>query len=404
MRHFAVVLAVLLTTIATPLHATTRCQGTTLQTLSVQSGVPFDLPVSRRSGANHYFVQSAFFFQQLPNETWLILGNSTYELVSQRDTLKFTETAFATWPGNESNSVYYVVTALNTFEPSFVPCAQDVLVTVTSDARLQKDSTRFIVPVAGSVKGAFNSSFRTRLILENRWQGESDVLTGRIVFHRTGTTASSNDPSINYSIAPEGSVIYDDVMDALHATGVGTLDILPDPGSSGFYASPGIRAQIVSIASDGGVFSAELPAVSMTGPYYGSVWAGTFAPRILITDTTQKRYALGVRTLSDEVTLTVRLADAAGVERAAKTRVFPAEYHEQIPIADWFSVPIAAGDTLTFDARHNAHPDLPGGAVVYLAETDNKTNDVSIVVPYRDPFSTIPPIVTCSIGCSFLSF
>ncbi len=401
MRHFAVVLAVLLTI---PMHATMRCQGTTLQTLSVQSGVSFDLPVTTRAGANHYFVQSAAFFQQLPNETWLILGNSTYEIVTQRNPLKISETAFATWPGDESDSVYYVVTAVNTFDPSFVPCAQDVLVTVTSDARLQKDSTRFIVPVAGSVKGAFNSSFRTRLILENRWQGDSDVITGRIVFHRTGATASSNDPSINYSIAPNGSVIYDDLMDALHAAGVGTLDILPDPGSSGFYASPGIRAQIISIASDGGVFSADLPAVSMTGTYYGSIWAGTFQPRILITDTTQKRYALGVRTLSDEVTLTVRLADAAGVERATKTRVFPAEYHEQIPIADWFSVPIAAGDTLTFDAYRNSHQFLPGGAIVYLAETDNKTNDVSIVVPYRDPFSTIPPVVTCSIGCSFLSF
>ena len=29
---------------------------------------------------------------------------------------------------------------------------------------------------------------------------------------------------------------------------------------------------------------------------------------------------------------------------------------------------------------------------------------LNIVVPYRDPFSTIPPVVTCSIGCSFLSF
>jgi hypothetical protein len=401
MRRFVVVLAILLTI---PMHATVRCPGTTLQTLSVQSGVEFDLPVTSRSGANHYFVQTAAFFQQLPNETWLILGNSTYEIVTQRNPLKISETVYGTWPGDESDSVYYVVTALNAFDPSFVPCAQDVLVTVTTDARLQKDSTRLVVPVAGSVKGAFNSSFRTRLLLENRWQGDSDVITGRIVFHRTGTTASAGDPSINYSIAPNGSVIYDDIMSALHAEGVGTLDILPDPGTSGFYTAPGIRAQIVSIASDGGLFSADLPAVSMTGAYYGSVWAGTFQPRILITDTAQKRYALGVRTLSDEVRLTVRLADAAGVERASKTRVFPAEYHEQVPIADWFGVPIAAGDTLTFDAYRNSHTFLPGGAIVYLAETDNKTNDVSIVVPYRDPFSTIPPTVACKIGCSFLSF
>lgn len=260
------------------------------------------------------------------------------------------------------------------------------------------------MPVAGSVKGAFNSSFRTRLVLENRWNGDSDVITGRIVFHRTGATASPDDPSINYSIPPNLAVIYDDIMATLNAGGVGTLDILPDAGGSGIYPSPAIRAQIVSLAPDGGVYGADLPAVSMTGSYYGAVWAGTFAPKILIADVTQKRYALGVRTLSDEVTLTVRLVDAGGLERASKTRVFPAEYHEQVSIADWFGVPIAAGDALLFDAHHNSHPALPGGAIVYLAETDNKTNDVSIVVPYRDPFTAIPPLVTCRIGCSFLSF
>ena len=397
--------AVLLTMIAMPLHATVRCPGATLQSLSVESGAAFDLPVTAQSGANHYFVQSATFFQPLPNESWVLLGNAPYEFVSRRDPLKITETAFATWPGTPNSSVYYVVTAINEFEPSFVPCAQDVLVTVTTDTRLQNDSTRLVVPVAGSVKGAFNSSFRTRVVLENRWNGDSDTLTGRIVFHRTGTTASPADPSITYSIAPNLSVIYDDVMAALHADGVGTLDILPDPGAAGFYPSPAVRAQIVSLASDGGEYGADLPAVSMTGPYYGAVWASTFQPKILLTAAAQKRYALGVRTLSDEVTLTVRLIDAAGAERAAKTRVFPAEYHEQVPLGDWFSVPLAAGDSLLFDARRTSHgPSLPGGAIVYLAETDNKTNDVSIVVPYRDPFDVIPPLVSCRSVCSFLSF
>lgn len=142
MRRFAVFFAVLLTVIASPLRATVRCQGATLQTLSVESGASFDLPVTTQSGANHYYVQSASFFHQLPHETWLLLGNTTYEIVSQHDPLKITETAFATWPGSPNASVYYVVTALNPFDPSFVPCAQDVLVTVTTDARLQKDSTR----------------------------------------------------------------------------------------------------------------------------------------------------------------------------------------------------------------------------------------------------------------------
>jgi len=398
---------VLLALIATAaqLHATARCPGTTLQTLTVDSGVPFQLPVTARTGAAQYYVQSTKFFQQLPNETWLILGNAPYDLVSAANPLRITEMASATWPNTSSESVYYVVTAVNSSDAQFVPCAQDVIVTVLTDALLSQDSTRMVVPVAGSVKGAFNSTFRTRLVLEDRWNAPSDPLTGRIVFHRTGTTASLTDPSITYSINPGASIVYDDIMSTLHAAdGVGTLDILPDPSQFGFYPSPAVRAQIISVAPDGGAYGADLPAVTMTGPYYGAVWASTFAPKILIAETTQKRYALGVRTLSDSVTLTVHLVDATGTEHASKTRTFAAEYHEQVSLADWFGDQVHAGDSLVFEARRNSNPALAGGAIVYLAETDNKTNDVSIVVPQRDPFMVTPPIVSCHAGCSFLTF
>jgi hypothetical protein len=48
-------------------------------------------------------------------------------------------------------------------------CEQDFLFHIQPDAALVRNATRIVVPVAGSVRGAFNSVFKTRLLLENRW-------------------------------------------------------------------------------------------------------------------------------------------------------------------------------------------------------------------------------------------
>lgn len=408
MRNTAVLtLTLLLLASASPLHATVRCPGSTLQSLNVASGQRFELPVKAVDGAGAYYLQRSIRFEQLHSESWVVLGNAVSEIVAAYGPPKITDTAFNTWPGSASFSVYYVLTAVNGFDPAFVPCAQDVLVTVAPDPLLQKDSVRIVIPVAGSVRGASNSTFRTRLSLANRWNapfGEAGTpLTGRVVFHRSGTSASASDPSLSYSILPNASIVYDDIMDALHADGIGSIDILPDAGESGFYAAPAVRAQLVSLNPGGGAFGADIPAVTMTGPYYGALWSGTFLPRIQILETANKRQSLGVRTLSDTVRLTARLVAPDGTEKATRTRSYPAEYHEQGPLRDWFGDLVAAGDAIVLEATRDSGAGLPGGAIVYLAETDNTTNDVTLTVPQHDTVDVMPPVAVCRIGCSFLT-
>ena len=408
MTRSAASLFLLLLASISPAYAIGRCAGRSLQSISVQSGSRFDLPVVVIPGANHYYLQRTFRADALTNDDpFMVLGNADAEILTAFQPFRIGDTLYNTWPGADNWSVYYAVTAMNRFDPAFVPCVQDVLVSVAPDPLLQKDGARIVIPVLGSLRGASNSTFRTSLTLTNRYSASPDEqspLTGRIVFHRSGVPASSSDPSLDYAVLPGRTAVFDDIMAALHVEGIGSLDILPDAGSSNFYPAPTVRAQLISLGAAGGTLGTDIPVVTMTGPAYGAVWSGTLQPRIQVVDPANKRYNVGVCTLSDGVKLTARLVSADGTEKASVTRSYPADYHIQGSLRDWFGDLVAPGDAILLDATHESRPSLPGGAIVYLAETDNTTNDVTLIVPQRDPTDTTPPIVACRSFCSFLTF
>src|SRR5687767_9607339 len=82
-------------------------------------------------------------------------------------------------------------------------------------------TVRAILPVAGSAEGAFGSLFKTELQLNNRSTVE---VSGTMVFHPIGRSASAGDPRLSYTLAPHQTLEYEDVVAALGTSGLGSID------------------------------------------------------------------------------------------------------------------------------------------------------------------------------------
>jgi len=378
--------------VAGQLSAIPRCAGHDFQVLTTQSGDALLLPVVSVPNALDYEVQIANTWDVVSGETFHLRGTILHRSFRSPNAVPIIrETLYAT---ADVQSVYIVVTAHN---GSQYLCAQDFQVLVERDAALSRNATRMIVPVAGSARGANNSIFKTRVVLENRW---SHPITGKVMFHPAGASGSSSDPSLSYSLAAGAFLAYDDVVESLHASGLGSLDILPDVTESGSYPAPIVRAEVLSLARNGGEYSARLPVVTSTSGYEGAVF-GT--ARFLVEPPRNKRFAVGIRTLADPVTVTAILLTADGTERARVERSYAAEFYEQSPLGSWFGDQQQPGDNILFFVARNGQLDWVSGAIVFLAETDNATNDVSIIIPER--IETVrQPVIACSSGsgCSAL--
>jgi len=71
-------------------------------------------------------------------------------------------------------------------------------------------------------------------------------------------------------------------------------------------------------------------------------------------------------------------------------------------VSNWFDVAVQQSDRVTFFATRHSAPGVVGGVIVYLSETDNVTNDVSVVIPEQNDHVLRQPIVQCSFGCRLL--
>jgi hypothetical protein len=318
-------------------------------------------------------------------------GTIVEQMVSPEKPIR--ETFFNTHPGFPDEVYVVVIAEVPHDDGSRSFCSQDFLFDIQPDATLGRNATRLIVPVAGSVRGAFNSVFKTRILLENRW--DVGTITGRIVFHRRDTAGTPSDPSIPYSLEPHTFIVYDDIVAAMQLEGViGSLDIVPDVFESGAFAPPQVRADLISLGASGGEYSASIPVVTSTSGYSGAL-LGT--PRFLIEPPRNKRIAVGIRSLADPVEITAFLVAPDRTERARTTRQYAADLYEQTPLSSWFNDLQQPGDSILFLIRPTSTSIWTAGAIVLFAETDNTTNDVTIVSPTElDTLSQ--PAIVCAIG------
>ncbi|MGZ5444203.1 MAG: PPC domain-containing protein [Thermoanaerobaculia bacterium] len=230
--------------------------------------------------------------------------------------------------------------------------------TVTGTGFSSAHSIAAILAVVGSAQGA-GAFFRTRLQMHN--PGSSPI-SGKLVFHRQGSPGHANDPSLNYSLPAGQTIDYPDVLPAMGISdGLGSLDIMTsgDP-------IPVIAARIFSDAGPNGTagFFLEplLPEKALR--------AGESGVLIAPPDPVQARLNLGIRSLDTGASFTVTVRDKNGLVRNTTTKTYPPHFFEQVSANQYLGVTPGGSDTITFTMTS-------GDAIIYGAQTDNKTQDPS---------------------------
>jgi hypothetical protein len=224
-----------------------------------------------------------------------------------------------------------------------------------------------VVPVVLAAAGQFGSVFRTELQLTN--PGPYSI-QGRLVFHPQLVSASPSDPTLDFDLNPGETVGFADLVGALSATGVGSLDVVSIESPP-----PWIVTRVFNDAGAAGTTGFTEPVVPAGETLEQFDTARFTTPA----DPSHYRMNVGVRTLADGAFLTITRYSAAGAVVSTVTRAYPPEYLEQVSLSDFLGSTANAGES--FSVLVNS-----GSAVVYAATADNRTNDSSVQIGNRRNF------------------
>ena len=91
-----------------------------------------------------------------------------------------------------------------------------------------------VIPVVISSPGVPGSNFRVAVQLYNP---SATIVTGRLVYHPQGVSASASDPALPYAIDAGQTQFLGDVLAALGQTGIGSMDVVATTGLPAAAAS-----------------------------------------------------------------------------------------------------------------------------------------------------------------------
>ena len=223
----------------------------------------------------------------------------------------------------------------------------------------------WVLPVAGSTPGAFDSYFRTGIQLTNL---SSLSTSGRLVFHVAGTSSAPG-ATLPFSVYPVSTFSNDDIVTAMGGAGIGTLDVVVPVISYLAF----VTARVYQDAGVGGTSGFSEEAV-------GTAWYGSSGPLLSIGSTaylvspsnlTRFRYNIGVRALFKAPTLRFRVVGAGGTLLREVTKSYPPGYFVQQPAEVLLGGSIPPDAFIVIDVT-------AGTAIVYGATVDNVTNDPSL--------------------------
>ncbi len=224
------------------------------------------------------------------------------------------------------------------------------------------------IPVAGSVAGGFGSNFKTAVQLLNTG---FDAISGRLVFHPAGISASASDPSVGYSLSPGQIFGWDDLVGAMGQTGLGSVDVFVNGDTP-----PLVVTRIFNDAGAAGTSGFTEPLVEAADVQGG---LGVSVTGFLIgpADVDRFRFNIGLRTVGGPVSVSVDVRDSTGAVVHSVSHTYPADYFIQQSASDFlggFALPAGASLRITFSG---------GGLILYGATADNVTNDPSAqFMPY----------------------
>ena len=223
-----------------------------------------------------------------------------------------------------------------------------------------------IVPAAGATQGV-GAFFRTAMQLTNPDSSSNSI--GRLVYHPQGRPAGTNDSSAQFNIPPNGTTYFSDVVTQMGLSGLGSMDVQMTQGPL-----PVITTRVFA---DNGI-AGTLGFTEDTIPPDHAIPFGGYGYLSLPADLVNFRTNIGVRSLGDGATLFVTYIDAGGHRTGSSiTKTYPANYFEQIPVADFLGTNGYAPNS-SIEIYVNA-----GSAIVYASTTDNRTQDSSIKIAGR---------------------
>ena len=225
------------------------------------------------------------------------------------------------------------------------------------------------IPVVGSTAGGFGSNFKTSVQLLNPTNG---VITGKLIFHRSGTPGSANDPALSLTLGPGELTAFSDVIAAMTQTGLGSMDV----------AMTALPIVITRIYNDQGANGTSGAFEDLVTPATGGgtrvLSSGTQGFLITPIEPARTRLNIGIRALDSGATLTLSLEDTTGHVLGSVTKTYAADFFEQQGFDFFFGIPPGANQRIRISVAS-------GRAIVYGATTDNVTNDPSVV------FATVVP-------------
>jgi hypothetical protein len=215
-----------------------------------------------------------------------------------------------------------------------------------------------ILPAAGAVQGS-SAFFRTSLQMLNPG---SLPLSGKLVFHPQGQSAKPADPSLPFTIASGHTFSSADVITAMGASGLGSLDVLTN-GS----ALPIVSARVFS---DGGAVAGTTGFSEEGVPPNAALDFVSTGLLLIPTDLANFRMNIGVRTLDDGATISIAMFDANGNVRTTRSVTYSANYFEQKPVGEFTGAStVEPGGWLSISTT------FPGRIIIYSSVIDNRTSD-----------------------------
>jgi hypothetical protein len=344
-------------------------------TAAARPGVPFTISWSTIPGLATVEIRKATMSTSASATNPYAFGTSSSRFINGGTAV--TDTIFT----NGTGFVNYQLTAFS--EGGAVLCSSTLSVPVQNDAYTRALFERVVVPVAGSVTGAHGSQFRTSLTLTVPASAVPATYSGRIIFHPAGLV-SLDDPSIEYTITSEGTgakvVTYDDIVAAIGATGLGTIDVVPSTSSRGLV--PHVTARIYTPEQ----------IDTFTGVVEGTTFhedASFIEPNSLeimqfvLPDAARYRASIGVRTVgTDPVTMNVVISPVGAPQWNTQVTLPPNTFRH-VALETITGYKTVGGETVTVMFRSGATPTGMTAVLPYYTITNNNTNDLQVFVGSR---------------------
>jgi hypothetical protein len=224
-----------------------------------------------------------------------------------------------------------------------------------------------VLPAVGSTAGAAGAFFRTSVQIFNPGQ---TALSGRLVYHASGTSGKTSDPGMDFSIPAQETQSWDDILPAMGQSGLGTLDILLPSASS----SPAVI--VTRVFNDGDAagtagFTEEAISPNETGTGGRVITNGKSAYLVLPADMDRFRFNIGLRTLNSAALVQFTVRDENGAIVGQGSRTMPSSSFLQQEAGSLLGIALPPNGTIRIVING-------GGTIVYGATTDNTTNDPSV--------------------------